>query len=268
MKTIIYYFTGTGNSLAAAKKIAEIIKDCELVSVASLKDTPEIIPAAKRVGIIFPVYFAGLPVMVSEFAGRLNLQNAEYTFGLATLGGTGGKSALRQLDKILKKKNSKGLDAGFAVLMPSNYILLYNPPAKDKQEIILAKAEERLCIIAENIADLKKQKIPVPILDNILHLMAYRRFASNVHKSDYKFSAGTMCTSCGLCAEICPAGNIELIDGKPLWKHHCEMCCGCIHICPAGAIEAGPKTAGRNRLINPSFEVSELKQKKNQIRQK
>ena len=37
MKTIIYYFTGTGNSLAAAKKIAAALKDCELVPIASLE---------------------------------------------------------------------------------------------------------------------------------------------------------------------------------------------------------------------------------------
>ena len=29
MKTIIYYFTGTGNSLAAARKIAAALGDCE-----------------------------------------------------------------------------------------------------------------------------------------------------------------------------------------------------------------------------------------------
>lgn len=259
MKTIIYYFTGTGNSLSAAKKIAGIIKDCELIPVASLKDTSDITPDAQRVGIIFPVYFAGLPVMVAEFSDRLNLQNTEYTFGLATLGGTGGKSALRQLDKILQGKNTKGLDAGFTVLMPSNYILMYNPPAEEKQNEILTKADEMLNIIAEKIAGLEKKKIPLPVLDSILHLAAYRRFASNVHKADEKFSVSNNCTSCGICAEICPAKNIEIIDSKPVWKHHCEMCCACIHICPAGAIEAGPKTSIRNHYKNPSVEISELK---------
>ena len=39
MKTIIYYFTGTGNSLAAAKKIAEGRGDCELVPIALLRNT-------------------------------------------------------------------------------------------------------------------------------------------------------------------------------------------------------------------------------------
>ena len=35
IKTILYYFTGTGNSLAAARGIARGIENCELVSIAS-----------------------------------------------------------------------------------------------------------------------------------------------------------------------------------------------------------------------------------------
>jgi len=226
-----------------------------------LNNIPEIVPATERVGIVCPVYFAGLPVMVAEFAERLNLQNAVYSFGLVTLGGGGGKSALHQLDSILKRKNGKGLDAGFTVLMPSNYILLYNPPAGEMQENILAKADKQIADIAGKIAKSEAQKLPSPALERLFHLIAYPRFTSHVHTDDEKFSVSESCTSCGVCAEVCPAGNIELIEGKPAWKHHCEMCCGCIHLCPEGAIEAGPKTAERNHYKNPSVTVAELKQK-------
>jgi hypothetical protein len=53
MKTTIYYFTGTGNSLAAARKIASILRECELVPVASLQNfRDDIHPSAGRIGII------------------------------------------------------------------------------------------------------------------------------------------------------------------------------------------------------------------------
>lgn len=39
MKTAIYYFTGTGNSLAAAKKIVIALGDCEVVAITALRDT-------------------------------------------------------------------------------------------------------------------------------------------------------------------------------------------------------------------------------------
>ena len=52
MKTIIYYFTGTGNMLVAAKKIATVLADCELVPIASLQNIQEeILPGADPVGI-------------------------------------------------------------------------------------------------------------------------------------------------------------------------------------------------------------------------
>ncbi len=91
MKTIIYYFTGTGNSLAAAKKIAAALEDCELVPIASLQKTNgNIVPQAERIGIVCPVYFSGLPLMVASFAGRLDLAAVKYVFAVVTNGGGGG----------------------------------------------------------------------------------------------------------------------------------------------------------------------------------
>jgi flavodoxin len=53
MKTIIYYFSGTGNSLAAARKISAILGECELVPIASLQEYQgDIHPYGVRVGIV------------------------------------------------------------------------------------------------------------------------------------------------------------------------------------------------------------------------
>ena len=86
----------------------------------------------------------------------------------------------------------------------------------------------------------------------------YNRFASGVHDEDRKFSVSDECTSCGTCAAVCPADNIELIEGKPVWKHRCELCCGCIHLCPVQAIQAGQKTKGRARYRNPAVSIRDL----------
>jgi ferredoxin len=260
MKTIIYYFTGTGNSLAAARKIAAALGDCELVPIASLKNTSgTITPPAERVGIVCPVYFAGLPAMVASFAARLDLSHSRYTFSVVTLGGSGGSSALRQLDRILRDRQGRGLDAGFMVRMPGNYILMYSAPAGNKQEKILAMADEELTAIAGAIDRCEKPKLPSSFLANLVHALAYPRFASHVHDDDRKFSVTDQCTSCGTCAAICPAGNIELVDGKPVWQHRCELCCGCIHLCPVQAIQAGPRTGARLHYRNPSVTIADLK---------
>lgn len=259
MKTIIYYFTGTGNSLAVAKKIAAVLGDCELVPVASLQTTTgDITPAADRVGIINPVYFAGLPVMVAECAGRFDLSQVKYTFSVVTFGGSGAAPALHQLDTILKKRGH-GLDAGFMVKMPGNYILMYESPTGEKRERLLAASDIKVADSAAVINRNESRPLPSSFLSGILHSIAYPRFASHVHEDDRKFSVNEKCTSCGTCADMCPAGNIDMVDGKPVWKHHCELCCGCIHLCPAEAIQAGPRTAARQRYRNPSVSIEELK---------
>jgi ferredoxin len=260
MKTILYYFTGTGNSLAAAKKIAAALGDCMLVPIASLKDTEgAIVPAAERVGIVCPVYFAGLPVMVAAVARRLDLSRSQYTFAVVTFGGSGGSSALQQLDRILKEGPGRGLDAGFMVKMPGNYILMYSAPAGTKQEKILAMADEQLTDIAGAVGRCEVRKLPSSFLANLIHRLAYPRFSTHVHDDDRKFTVSDRCTSCGTCVAVCPAGNIELVDGKPVWQHRCELCGGCIHLGPVQAIQAGAGTEKRLRYRNPSVTVPELK---------
>jgi len=260
MKTIIYYFTGTGNSLAAAKTLATALGDCECIPIASVApDRETIVPAAERVGIVCPVYFTGLPVMAASFAERLDLSRSQYVFSVVTMGGSGGSAALRQLDGILTRKG-RGLDAGFMVKMPGNYLLMYGPPSGTKREKILAMANETLADIAGVVGRRGKQDLPSSFLAGVAHRLMYPRFASHVHDDDRKFSVNERCTSCGTCAAVCPAKNIELVDGRPVWKHACELCCACIHLCPAQAIQAGKGTEKRGRYRNPAVTVAELKQ--------
>ena len=259
MKTIIYYFTGTGNSLAAAKKVAETLGDTEIVPIAAFRNTTgAITPGADRVGIVCPVYFSGLPAMMASFAERLDLAATDYVFSVVTHGGGGGSAALRQLDGILGERTGRGLDAGFAVNMPGNYILMYGSPAGEKREHLLAAADAELERIAERIRQGERMKLPNSPAARIVKAIMYPRFRSRAHGEDRRFTVTEECTSCGICASICPAENIEMVDGRPVWNHRCELCCGCIHLCPVEAIQAGKGTEGRVRYRHPSVTMAEL----------
>lgn len=263
MKSIIYYFTGTGNSLAAAKKIAGALGDCDIVPVASFADSPgPVAPDAERVGLVCPVYFAGLPAMAATFAERLDLAAAGYVFSVVTHGGGGGAAALRQLDGILRDKAGRGLDAGFAVSMPGNYILMHDSPAGEKRDRLLEAANAELDMIAGRIGEGERGSLPNSPVVRIVRALTYPWFRSHVHGNDRKFTVSEACTSCGTCAAVCPAGNIEMVGGKPVWNHRCELCCGCIHLCPAEAIQAGSRTEGRQRYRNPSVEIAELERQR------
>jgi len=260
MKTIIYYFTGTGNSLAAAKKIAAGLGDCELVPIALLQNTQgTIIPDADRVGIVCPVYDCGVPRVVAEFTGRLNLSRAGYTFAIVTMGGT-GVSALHQLNGILMKGQGRKFNAAFAVKMPGNFPPVGRPPAGEKMEAILAAADERLAIIAQTI----DKGITVPPgfspVSSLMRRIFYPPFFKNVHGMDRDFTVSDACTSCGTCATVCPAGNITMVNDRPSWQHRCEYCCACLHFCPVEAIQLNVMqgTKGRGRYVHPDLKVADM----------
>lgn len=259
MKTVIYYFSGTGNSLAVAKMIAAGLGDCEVVPIASLRDNPGVItPDSERIGIVCPVYFSGLPLMVAEFAGRVDYSHCRYTFAIVTFGGSGSGPALRQLESLIVNGHGRGLDAGFSVKMPGNYILMYSPPAGKKQADLLASADLEVAKIIPVIERCEHRDLPRAFFTKLLHIVAYPWFASHARNKAQQFTVTSACTSCGTCVKVCPAGNIDLRQGKPVWKNQCEVCCGCIHLCPAGAIQAGPRTAKRQRYRNPSVRILEL----------
>ena len=71
MKNRIYFFTGTGNSLKAAKEIAADLPESELVAIERGMDS--IIPSGYgRIGLVFPVYYWGPPAMVVDFMKNAN----------------------------------------------------------------------------------------------------------------------------------------------------------------------------------------------------
>jgi ferredoxin len=262
MKNVIYYFTGTGNSLAIAKKIAAALGECELVPISSLTAAQKIAPVADRVGIVCPVYFLGLPLMVAEFAGRFDRSQAGYTFAVVTYGGSGSEPTLRQLDAAIKKQNGRGLDAGFSLKMPGNYILMYETLSKETCDNLFATAKQQLAEIVPAIGKSEHKPLPRSLAGSLIHAIAYPWFVSHARTKSREFTVTDACTSCGTCAAICPADNIELVEGRPVWKDRCEVCLGCLQLCPARAIEAGPKTATRPRYHNPEITLAELKKSK------
>ena len=259
MKTIIYYFTGTGNSLAAARTIAAVLGDCELVPIALLRNTTgEIIPAADRVGIVAPVYDLGLPAIVAEFAGRLDLSKAGYTFCVMTAGGFGG-SALHQANDIVRKKNGRPLDAAWVVRMVGNFVPLYSPAEGKKKDDNLAAADTRLAAIAGDIDNGIMVRPKISPVTSLLKWLVYDKFMRQIHEADKKFVADEQCTRCGTCSRVCPVKNITMVEEKPEWQHHCELCMACLNLCPAHAIQWGPKTKARGRYRHPDLKMEDMK---------
>ncbi len=264
MKTILYYFSGTGNSLAAARKISSILGECELVPIASLQDSPEDIrPDGVRVGIVCPVYYAHLPRIVAGFAEKLDTREASYVFAVVTAA-IAGSLAIHQLNGILFRKNDRNLDIAYCVLMPGNYPPVVQVPPVYQQQEILKAADERLERIARLISrDIASPPAYLPF-SFMIHDVAGTWIYRDISNMDRKFSVADSCTGCRTCVRICPVENIMMIRDRPSWLHHCELCGACLNFCPEEAIRRDVihGISGSGRYHNPEVTAEDMIVKK------
>ncbi len=257
MKTILYYFTGTGNSLKVAKDIAAKLGDTRLAAIR--KPFPQSFDvSADRIGIVFPVYMWGLPIIVKEFAVHLNASPDKYIFAVATYGGFPA-GTLNMLDEELRSHDMK-LSAGFGVQMPGNYTPMYGAISDEKQKAMFDKVAAKVEEIVEVVKSGKPSKIENNfwLVNKLFTGFIYNGGSKQIPTADKKFILQDSCTKCGICAKVCPAENIKLVEGKPTWLNHCEHCLACLQWCPVEAIQYGEKTIGRKRYHHPSVSVVDI----------
>ena len=255
---MIFYFSGTGNSLYVARKTADQQNE-KLFSIADCiknKQFEYSLAEGESVGFVFPVYFYGIPTIVSDFIRQLNLQNyhtSTYTFTIFTCGGSIG-NANGRLKRLLKHSHFH-LDSAFTVVMPDNYIIMFNllPPEEKRKEILLL-AEPQISMALQHISKKDRavfilKKGPLPCF------MTFANYPFYLYgRSTKPFHSTSECTSCGLCERICPSGMIHLQNKRPVWdKGKCTQCLACIHHCPEKAIQHGKKTYKRGRYVNPNL---------------
>ncbi|MFZ5965708.1 MAG: EFR1 family ferrodoxin [Bacillota bacterium] len=254
---MIFYFTGTGNSLYVAKNVSEYNRD-RVVSISEeMKQNAGSfayhLDKDEMIGFVYPVYAWAPPKLVLDFISRLCLHNYKdnYIFSIATCGDNIGNT-MDVLQRTLKKKGL-ALNGGFSIAMPNNYIIVGNVDAKEVEKEKLLKAEYRLQEINEiirgrkrNFFQLEKGSFPT-LLTTVINPL-FNTFGNDPKK----FYASDACTSCGLCEKICCTGNIS-VDTKPVWGPKCTQCLACIHRCPAKAIQYGKGTVKKGRYVHPSL---------------
>ena len=118
-KTTIFYFTGTGNSLWAARVLARELGNTELISIVDWNVKKHKIHSPV-IGLVFPVHIWGVPSRVLEFLDDLKEMSADYVFAIANNAGQ-ISNTLIQLNKAMKAKDF-ALASGWSIVMPSNYI--------------------------------------------------------------------------------------------------------------------------------------------------
>ncbi|UCC16668.1 MAG: EFR1 family ferrodoxin [Dehalococcoidales bacterium] len=257
MRTEIYYFSGTGNSLHVAKELQKRLPDTDLIPILSLINKDTIITTGTTVGFVCPHYASTLPKIVRTFIKKLNMDSAEYLFAIVTRGRT-ETMAFLEIDKILKGKRRR-LDSFFAITMPSGSEPLvkgYTDRITDERILRLeSEMLERLDTIQSNILNREVSRIRdtgdgtrppsyivpfLPLLRLVTPLLV--RFGKLVETSFDLYHDGK-CTGCGLCEEVCLAKKIQMDGEYPVWREtiQCQGCFACLNFCPLESIQVRSK---------------------------
>ena len=244
----IYWFSGTGNSLYAAKRLSAEMGGYPLVQITDNAPEGAAGGAGAKVGFVFPSYYGNLPRAVKMFVEKLEIKPDTYIFAVVTMGAV-GQGSVGSMNKALKAKGLR-LNYGRGVLMPANYVISYNPADRDKKAKALSKADERLRVFAREIEARLQSVKSLPV--------TARNLFKDIEKLDAAFTVSGECTNCGICEKICPVRNIKMENDKPVWQHHCEHCIACISWCPIKAIDYGKKTQARRRYSNPHVKAEDL----------
>ena len=251
---VIFYLSGSGNSLYAAQQIAEKLEECRLETIGSYLRKPYAVKD-EVVGIVSPVYCFALPPVVAQFLEKLQAK-PNYCFGVVTIGGNQGR-ALKQMSEALA---AKGITLNYAqtVIMPDNFFGI--PDEKRKEQ--LKAAEPTIAKFAEEIAQGKADVAAVKeaMLWKLFGTSASWWYLKNRLNFEKMTVDATKCVGCGICADICQMENITLVDGKPSFGNSCANCLGCVHWCPQSAISAGKLTLDNaRRYVNPNINLAMMK---------
>jgi len=255
----IWYFSGTGNSLATASALSERLGASLGSITAYLKDPYPL--EDDLMGVVFPVHCTELPPLVEDFFRSVRFaKRPAYLFLVATCGSVAG-DALAEAGQILAKRFYDP-QAGFNVYLPDSSII-FKTPEKKKQKMLasfdgvmdeiadfVTKRRENDACLTRNPVWMLAKKAGWPVLEKLFHVKQRR--------VDEK-----ICTGCGTCEAVCPVGAVKLQKGRPIFLDGCAGCFGCAQWCPVHAISLGRLTPDdRSAWHNTRVTAQQMKEKK------
>jgi len=252
MKT--FYFTGTGNSLQVARGLGA---EGELISIPRFLrehnvQGDRITVADDAIGLVFPTYWLAMPPLVIEFLERTRIKT-DYFFAVTTR----GNASLTLKSHLLQTARQNGLRISYfnKISMPDNFLPGYDM-AKEKlrfKDEVLAQRVEATA------AEVRARKRNVSGFSGLTFLRTFLVHNAKKEIADYyqHFTVNDACNGCGICAQLCSAQSIRMVDDLPVYGNTCNACLACAHNCPTSAIRMKVEKA-TERYLNPTVRVSDI----------
>jgi ferredoxin/flavodoxin len=242
-KSVIFYFSGTGNTWWAADRIKKQLDakniNADIVSIDSVdpKKADWWIKASDLVFFGWPVYGSDMPEPMKLFIDNLlPVEKGKHIHTFCTQMAFSGDGAWF----YHKNFEDKGLiiDSAYHFIMPSNVSVwrgpLGAPRSKDRIARIMARCEKRIDryisrLLFGKYRIMGKHSYPLGILQRAPYRLFYKMFRDLVGVNKER------CTKCGICASLCPSENITMPE-FPEFKGKCSLCLRCYSFCPESAI--------------------------------
>ena len=243
---MIFCYSGTGNSYYIAQRIADELQDNIIDLNEKIKtNNYSSIETGNTIILVVPTYAWRIPRIVSNWFYKTEFVGAKRIWFVMNCGSEIGNAS--KYNRSLAEQKHLCYMGTSQILMPENYIAMFDAPQAEEARKIVKNAEP---IIEDTIACIKTEQLFSVPRNNL-----YDRFMSGpVNPIFYQFfvkatafQTDDTCIGCGQCVKNCPKNNIVLENGKPIWGNQCTHCMACICYCPTEAIEYGKKSIGKPR---------------------
>lgn len=253
---MVFYFTGTGNSLYVAKQITE-----PPISIPQVMGQGSMTFTADSIGVVAPVYGHEVPPMVKEFLEKATF-TTEYFYMILTYGNRHGGAA--ELAQQLCQQS--GIQPAYinVVLMADNWLPSFD---MEEQKQMDKNVEGQVSTILADIKSRKRMIAPVTDQDRAAHQEFLSRMSQMPPDAwQHLLRVTEDCVGCGICEKVCPSGFIRVAEGKATHiPGNCQTCLACIHACPNKAIQLTiPEKNPDARYRNPHISLQEIIQANSQ----
>lgn len=254
MTALILYFSGTGNT----KSVAEDIKSCLIkrnltVIMHSIEENIDWANLSYDYLIVgFPKYYE-YPILFMLDYLKQHLPKQEKpipTMAFCTQASP-LKTDFTGLERLLRKKNHN-LTVGVSLPYANNMVIFQGYRTTEPDELLKnwQAIRDRIDSLLDTFLGGKESKEQIKAWQRPLYYMVAVACTKLMPLFAMRFSANESCVHCGLCARQCPAKNIKVEQGRPVFQKHCMFCMRCINSCPVNAILYNKKKC-RQYTCNP-----------------
>ncbi len=257
MKSVIYYFSGTGNNLAIANRLAQELGNTTVLPMEVLLKHKSIPEEYDWVGYTAPCYYSHVPPFVEECMQGVVYTKEQKVFLIVGCGGNRGLTMQDMRHKV--NESGKKVSLEYMVILAGNYILSYGAFPKWYCDFVRIMSYRKIHKIAKMIQQNKSMKsLKAGVFYRLKYEEELQRTIAGYSKVGMSYVTDKHCSGCGTCTRLCPVGNITMEQGKIVFGEHCNQCMACIQWCPQHAIDCNHKAKERKHYHHSDICIEDM----------